>query len=87
MRIVKAAPLRDYIHNLHHLRYIGHICRSENTAMVKKVFFATPICRYYRSPWLKITELLGISEDQAKKLTQSKYEFAEQIRKRLGTTL
>ena len=77
--IVGTMPLRNIIHQ-QYLKYIAHICRSPNTAITKKMLFAKPIKTYYRDPWLKIAELLGVSTDQAKRLTQSRGEFAELVR-------
>ena len=37
--ILRTKPLRNVIH-AHHLRYIGHVCRSENICLTKKVLFA-----------------------------------------------
>jgi|GEM_PF-6720078 len=82
MRITKAIPLRNYIHS-QYLKYIGHVCRSSNNTIAKKIFFSTPTRAYYRNPWLKISNLLGVSEDQAKRLTQSKDEFAGLIWKQV----
>ena len=62
--ILRTKPLRNVIH-AHHLRYIGHVCRSENICLTKKVLFAnqeestseshdwsTPICwEYLYTKW------------------------------------
>ena len=81
MNILKTTPLRNFIYS-QYLKYIGHICRAENTALTKILLFAKPQRRYYRDPWGKISELLGISSDQAKRMTQSRNELTELIRKR-----
>ena len=70
-RILKTVPLRDFIYS-QHLKHIAHICRAENTAITKKMLFAKPTKRFYRDPWLKAADLLGVSADQAKRLTQSR---------------
>ena len=85
MKITKAAPLRNYVY-AQYLKYIGHICRSNNKSIVKKIFFSHPTRDYFRNPWIKISDLLGVSEDQAKRMTQSKHEFAELIRKQVSST-
>ena len=85
-RIMKTSPLRNFIY-AQHLRYIAHICRLPNTSITKKMLFAKPTRKYVRDPWLKISELLGVSVDQAKRLTQSRREFAELVRKRLSSSL
>ena len=84
-RILKTVPLRDFIYS-QHLKYIAHICRAENTAITKKMLFAKPTKRFYRDPWLKAADLLGVSADQAKRLTQSRREFAELVRQRFNLT-
>ena len=81
--IMKTMPLRDVIYS-HHLKYIAHVCRAENTAITKKLLFAKPSKRLYRNPWLKIADLLGVTVDQAKWLTQSRSEFAELVRQRFS---
>ena len=84
-RILKTTSLRNYIYEKH-LRYIGHICRLPNTAIVKKLMFAKPTRRYYRNPWLKIAELLGVDEEQAKRVTQNRKEFDGLISQRFNST-
>ena len=84
-KILKTVPLRDFIYS-QHLKYIAHICRAENTAITKKMLFAKPTKRFYRDPWLKAADLLGVSADQAKRLTQSRREFAELVRQRFNLT-
>ena len=79
--IIRSAPLRNFI-NAQYLKYIGHVCRSTNCSLTKTMLFAQPGRRYYRNPWIKISKLLGVSIDQAKKLTQTRGEFAALIRLR-----
>ena len=68
-------PLRDYI-DKQYLKYIGHVCRLENFCLAKVMLFTEPARRYFRDPWIKISNLLGLSIEQCKKLTQSRSEFA-----------
>ena len=68
-------PLRDHI-NKQYLKYIGHVCRLDNFCLAKVVMFAEPSRRYYWDPWLKISRMMGVSVHQAKKMTQSRAEFA-----------
>ena len=84
--IVKTLSLRDFVYT-QYLRYIGHICRMPNTSIVKKLLFASPIRKNYRNPWLKISELLGVAVDQAKRTTQSRDKFNGLIWKRFNSTL
>ena len=51
------------------------------------MLFAKATKRFYRDPWLKAADLLGVSADQAKRLTQSRREFAELVRQRFNLTL
>ena len=78
--ILQTTPLRDVIHQ-QHLRYIGHVCRSENTCLTKKILFAEAQRRNHRNPWLKYSSLLNVSIDQAKKTTQSRRDFAELVQR------
>ena len=80
--ILHITPLTNTIH-AQHLRYIGHICRSPNTCLTKKILFAKPRRNNVRDPWLKYSNLLSISITQAKKLTQLRSDFAEMIRSRV----
>ena len=84
--ILKTTPLRNFVYS-QYLKYVGHICREENTALTKILLFAKPERRFYRDPWGKIAELLGVSSDQAKRTTQSRNEFAELIRRRFNSPL
>ena len=83
--IIKTTSLLDYI-SAQYLRYIGHVCRSPNTSIVKIMLFAMPTRRYYRNPWLKIAEMLGVDEDQAKRVTQKREEFNGMICMRFNPT-
>ena len=83
--ILKTTPLRDYI-NMQYLKYVGHVCRMSNNAIPKKMLFATSQRKCYRDPWIKISELLGMSPDQAKKSTQSRNEYNELLRQRFSST-
>ena len=84
-RILKTTSLRNHVYE-QHIRYIGHICRLPNTSTAKKLLFAKPSRRYYRNPWIKIAELLGVDEDQAKRVTQNRKEFNGLIAKRFSPT-
>ena len=84
--IIKTANLRDNVY-AQYLRYTGHICRMPNTSLVKKMMFSTPERRYYRNPWLKISELLGVTVEQAKRVYKSRDEFNGLITKRLTPSL
>ena len=84
--ILSTTPLRNFIYS-QYLKYIGYICRTENTALTKILLFAKPERRYYRDPWGKISGLHGVSSDQAKRATQSRNEFGELIRKRFNSPL
>ena len=83
--ILRTTPLKDFIYS-QYLKYIGHVCRDENTSLTKIMLFAKPQRKFHRNPWIKIAELLGVSIDQAKRLTQSRKEFAEVIRRRFNST-
>ena len=83
--ILKTTPLKDFIYS-QYLKYVGHVCRAENSSLTKIMMFATPQRRFYRNPWIKISELLGVSTDQAKRMTQSRKEFAELVRRRFNST-
>ena len=48
----------------------AHICRTENTAITKKVVFAKPSKKYCGDQWREIADLLGVSIVQTSKLTQ-----------------
>ena len=85
LMIMKTAPLCNFI-QAQYLKYIAHICRSPNTSIPKKILFSKSNHKYYRDPWIKISDLLGVSVEQAKKLTQSRCEFAALTWKRLGAS-
>ena len=76
--IIRSVPLRDFV-DAQYLKYIGHVGRLTNKNLTKIMLFAQPGRRYYRDPWLKISNLLGISSDRAKKLTQARAEFVALI--------
>ena len=80
---MKTVSLRDFIYS-QYLKYIAHICRAENTAITMKMLFTKPSKKYCRDPWIKITDLLGVSIDQAKKLKLSKTEFDKLVCQRFN---
>ena len=84
--ILRTTPLRNTI-DAQHLRYIAHVCRSQNTCLTKKMLFAKPERRNVRDPWLKYSNMLSVSILQAKKLTQSRSDFAEMIQTRILSPL
>ena len=79
--IIKSVPLRNFI-EAQYLRYIDHVCRSSNRSLTKIMLFSQPSRRHLRDPWIHISNLLGISIDQAKTTTQTRSEFAALIRQR-----
>ena len=90
-RITKTMPLCDftYLQYLLSTSFRYGEMKSENTALTEKatVLFANSNKRFYRDPWLKISELLGVSVDQAKRLTQSRTNFIELVHQQLSSSL
>ena len=78
--IVGTQSVRRHINRVY-LKYIGHVCRAENTAITKKIMFARSTKAYYRDPWIKISAMLGVTMEQAKRVTQSRNKFAELVQK------
>ena len=83
--ILKTSSLRDTI-NEQYLSYIGHVCRMPNDSIPKKLLFAKPQKSHYRDPWIKMSDILGISPDQIKKSTQSRNGYFELLRQRFNST-
>ena len=81
--IIQSVPLRNHI-DAQYLKYIGHVCRATNKSLIKTMMFAQPGRSHRRDPWIRIADLLGVSIDQAKKLTQTRSEFAALIRHRFN---
>ena len=79
--IIQAEPLRGYI-DAQYLKYIGHVCRSNNCSLTKTMLFAKSDGSRFPDPWIKISRLLGVSDIQAKVLTQKRCEFAALIHRR-----
>ena len=79
-KIIGTQPLENFIKS-QYLKYIGHVCRAENSRLTKKTFFAKPTKAYFRDPWLKISRMLGTTSDEAKRTTQLRERFAELVRK------
>ena len=75
-RILGAKPIRGIL-KLHHLRYLGHVCREENMSLTKKLMFAEPQVTHYRDPWKVIAEDAGIERDQMLRMTQNRRSFKE----------
>ena len=79
-KIVGSQDIKDHV-NAQYLKYIGHVCRAENNEITKIMLFAKAKRAYYRDPWIKIARILGVDQNQAKRATQSRKEFAELVRK------
>ena len=73
-RIIGAKSIRDIL-LVHHLRYLGHVCRDENTSITKKLMFADPQVSYFRDPWKKIAERAGVDRNQLLRMTQKRLSF------------
>ena len=77
--IIKTPPLRDLM-TIQYLKYIAHVCRRPNTNITKLSLFFIPIRKYYRDPWIKISQILGnITTEQAKRETQSRAGFTRPL--------
>ena len=61
--ILRAKPLRGIL-KCQQLRYLGHVCREENTALTKKMMFAEAQRTHYQDPVKKLAEKEGIEKDQ-----------------------
>ena len=62
-RIMGAKSIKDIFLG-HHLRYLGHVCRDENTAITKKMMFTDSQASNYSDPWDKVAESLGMNRTQ-----------------------
>ena len=74
--ILETKSIRGIAMSLH-LKYFGRVCRDNNTALTKKLMFATPQREYYRDPWGKMTVKTGIDKDQLLRMTQNRQDFRE----------
>ena len=80
-RILGTKSIRDIL-LVHHMRYLGHVCRDENTTITKKMMFAEPKVENYRKdPWKKISKLVGVDRDQLLGMTWKRSKFKEYTRK------
>ena len=72
--ILHTSPLRQEILS-QRMKYLGHVCRKENTASTKRMMFAKSKRLYVRDPWKKIASLMGIEVSQLLKMTQSRPQY------------
>ena len=84
-KIIRTQPLESCI-NSQYLKYIGHVCRGENTNLTKKIMFAKPT-KYFRDPWINISRILGTTTEMAKRITQSREKFAELVKRSTNSPL
>ena len=82
-RIIGAKSIRDIL-LAHHLRYLGHVCRDENTAITKKMMFADSQVKYFRDPWKKIADSVGVDRDQLLRMTQNRSSFKRFTKSLMG---
>ena len=76
--IVVTQPLRNHI-NKQYLNYIGHVSRGENTDFKKRMMLAKVTKGYCRDLWIKISSMIGVLSEQAKRATQSRNKFSELV--------
>ena len=72
--ILQISPLRQGI-LAQRLKYLGHVCRKENTSSTKRMMFAKSKRLYVRDPWKKIASQMGIDVSQLLKMTQSRLQY------------
>ena len=72
-RVLGAKSIRDILLT-HHLRYLGHVCREENTSLTKKLMFAEPKSK---DPWKKVAEMIGVDRVQILRMTQKRWKFKD----------
>ena len=73
-RILQTLPLRQEI-LAQRLKYLGHVCRKDNTSSTKKMMFAKSKRPYVRDQWKKIAGQMGIDVSQLLKMTQSRLQY------------
>lgn len=76
-RILRCKKNIRSIARSHHMRYFGHVCRENNTSLTKKMMFAVPQRRYYRDPWKRIADGVGVEREQLLRTTQLRSSFRE----------
>jgi len=67
--IIRTTPIRKIIQG-QYIRYLGHVCRKENTELTKIMLFAESKRKYYRDPWKKISQIMGLSTIQIQRSTE-----------------
>ena len=59
------------------MRYYGHICRRDNNSLTKKMMFSKSKRPYFRDPWKKIADEVGVEREQILKTTQLQSKFRD----------
>ena len=75
-RILGTAPLRQEI-LAQRMRYYGHTCRRDNKSLTKKMMFMKSRKPYYRDPWKKLSDEIGVEMNQILKMTQSRQQYKD----------
>ena len=75
-RILRAKSIRG-IQKSGLLKYFGHVCREENTAITKKMMFAKSKKLYYSDPWETLAKESGVDRLQLLGKTQKRNDFRE----------
>ena len=73
-RILQTSPLRQEL-LAQRMKYLGHVCRKDNTSSTKRMMFAKSKRLYVRDPWKKIASQMGIELSQLLKMTQSRSQY------------
>ena len=72
--ILQTSPIRQEI-LAQRMKYLGHVCRKENTSSTKRMMFAKSKRSHVRDPWKKIANEMEIDVIQLLKMTQSRSQY------------
>ena len=81
LNITKSSSITDIVSKMN-LNYIAHLCRRDHTFWPKKLLFMTNTQRYHRNIWRSLSNKLDIDENQLKKLTQNRNDFAKFVNRK-----
>ena len=73
LRITGSNKLENYIRK-QQLRWVGHVCRMENSSFQKRLLFAENK-KYKHDLWIQLEKISGFDRSQLRKLMMNRNEF------------
>ena len=83
IKITRTTSISNFC-KIHHLKYIAHVTRLENSSIQKQLLFRTDCKKYTRDRWKKYEAQTGMATMQLQREMQDKNKFISLMYQILG---